>query len=65
VLDERPAVAVVPAPSEDRLVRVERLAVELRHRQVPEQRADVDADRLLVALERRLLDIEEFEVAVH
>ena len=65
VLDERPAVAVGAAPAEDRLVVVDRLAVELRQREVPEQRADVDADRLLVAVERGLLDVEQLQVAVH
>jgi hypothetical protein len=61
VLDVWHAVAVRPATAQDRLVRVERLAVELRYRRMPQEWADVDADRLLVPLECRLLDVEEFE----
>lgn len=65
VLDSLAAVAVVPALAEDCLMTVEGLAVEPCDRQVAEQRADVAADRLLVPLPGGLLDVEEFEVAVH
>jgi hypothetical protein len=64
VVDLDPAVAVLPAAPQDRVVRVQELAVEPRDLERAEARADVDADDLLVAVPRGVFDFEELEIAV-
>ena len=65
VLGEGAAGAVRAAPPEDRVERVERLAIELADLEVPEQRPHVVAGVPLVPGPRGHVDVEQAEVPVH